>query len=95
MGAYEYQGVRPGSINGKVTDRAGNPIKLALVIAVLGETKIKAFTNGEGYYEILSLEPGAYWVLCIKKGYEPGIRKAEVVAGEETTVNFKLKRKLE
>jgi parallel beta-helix repeat protein len=93
MGAYEYQGVGTGSINGTVTDMAGNPIKFALVIAVLGETKVKAFTGSDGYYEIQDLEPGAYWVLCIKKSYKPGIRKAEVVAGEETTVNFKLREK--
>ena len=93
MGAYEYQKVGIGSINGTVTDMAGNPIKRALVIAVLGETKEKAFTDSEGYYEISDLEPGTYWVLCIKKGYKPGIKKAEVVVGEETTVNFKLRKK--
>ncbi|MBC8228496.1 carboxypeptidase regulatory-like domain-containing protein [bacterium] len=95
MGAYEYQKVGTGSINGTVTDGAGNPIKFALVIAVLGETKIKAFTDSEGNYEITDLEPGIYWVLCIKKGYKVGIRKAEVVAGEETTVNFRLRPKPE
>ena len=94
IGAYEYQ-VGTGSINGTVTDRAGNPIKRALVIAALGETKEKDFTDSEGYYEILALEPGTYWVLCIKKDYKLGIRKAEVVAGEETTVNFRLKEKPE
>jgi len=95
MGTYEYQGPKTGSINGTVTDRAGNPIKWALVIAVLGETKEKDFTDSEGYYEIPDLEPGAYWVLCIKRGYKLGIRKAEVVAGEETTVNFRLREKPE
>jgi hypothetical protein len=95
IGAYENPLAEPlpinGSINGTVTDMAGNPIKWALVIAVLGETKIKAFTNREGNYEILNLEPGAYWVLCIKKGYKVGIRKAEVVAGGVTTVDFRLR----
>jgi hypothetical protein len=95
MGAYEYQVVGMGSINGTVTDMAGKPIKWALVIAILGKTKEKDFTDSEGYYEILNLEPGTYRVLCIKRGYKLGIRKAEVVAGEETTVNFKLIEKLE
>jgi len=93
MGAYEYQGVGTGSINGKVTDMVGNPIKWALVIAVLGEIKVKTFADSEGYYEIPDLESGIYWVLCIKKDYKVGIRKAEVVSGEETTVNFKLRKK--
>ena len=95
MGAYEYQGVSTGSINGTVTDWAGNPIELALVIAVLDETKEKDFTDSGGYYEILALELGTYLVLCIKRGYKLGIRKAEVVAGEETTVNFRLREKPE
>ncbi|MBM3242611.1 hypothetical protein FJZ31_40640 [Candidatus Poribacteria bacterium] len=95
MGTYEYQGVGTGSINGTVTDMASNPIKGVLVIAALGETKEKAFTDDEGYYEISNLEPGTYWVLCIRIGYKLSIRKAEVVAGETTTVHFRLREKLE
>ncbi|MFH1392479.1 MAG: right-handed parallel beta-helix repeat-containing protein [bacterium] len=81
-----------GSIIGIVTDTAGNPIKSAIVIAILGETKQKAFTDSDGWYEILDLEPGIYWVLCIKKDYKAGIKKAEVIAGQKTEVNFKLKK---
>jgi len=92
MGAYEYQAVSTGSITGTVTDTAGNPIKGALVIAILGETKIKASTDSNGYYQILDLEPGVYLALCVKKGYKPGIKKAEVIAGQNTEVNFKLKQ---
>lgn len=92
MGAYEYQGVGTGSIIGIVTDVAGNPIKFALVIAILGETKQKAFTKSDGCYEIPDLEPGIYLALCVKKGYKAGIKNAEVIAGQETIVNFKLKK---
>jgi len=85
-----------GSINGIVIDWAGNPIEWALVIAILGEPKGKDFTDDEGYYEISGLEPGIYWVLCIKRGYKLGIRReVEVIAGEETTVNFRLRPKPE
>ncbi len=52
-------------------------------------------TDADGYYEIPDLEAGIYWVICIRKGYKPGIRKVEVIAGEETTVDFKLKPKPE
>jgi len=94
MGAYEYV-VGTGSINGRVTDMEGNPIKWAFVIAINADTKdkYKAFTDGNGDYEIPDLPPGTYWVICIKKDYKAGIRKAEVVAGEETTVDFRLKPK--
>ena len=94
MGAYEYLSTT-GCINGLVADRAGHPIKWALVIAALDETKEKAFTDDEGYYEISDLEPGTYWVTCIRIGYKVSIRKAEVVAGETTTVHFRLRRKLD
>jgi len=95
MGAYEYQKVVTGSINGRVTDMADNPIKWAFVIAVDADTKdkYKAFTDRNGDYEIPDLPPGTYWVICIKKDYKAGIRKAEVVAGEETTVDFRLRLK--
>jgi hypothetical protein len=85
--------VYTGSINGTVTDMEGNPIKWALVIAVLGETKEKAVTNRDGYYKIPDLEQGIYWVLCIKEGYKLGVRKPEVITGRETTVNFRLRQK--
>ena len=82
-----------GSINGHVTDAEnGNPIKWALLIAINAETKEKTgtVTDGDGYYEMLDLEPGIYWVLCIKRGYKLAIRKAEVKASEPTTVDFPL-----
>jgi hypothetical protein len=80
-----------GSINGTIIDLTGTPLR-ALVIAINSETKEKdkTVTDVDGYYEILNLEPGIYWVLCIKKGYKLGIKKAEVVAGQPTTVDFQL-----
>jgi hypothetical protein len=87
----------PGSINGYVKDiETGTPLR-ALVIAINAETKDKsiAITNANGYYEISDLAPGIYWVLAIKRGYKVGIKRAEVVAGEETTVNFELSPKPE
>jgi len=83
-----------GSITGIVTDATGNPIQGASVIAINSETKSKsqAMTDANGWYQILDLEPGIYWVLCIKKGYKAGIKKAEVIAGKEVVINFKLKK---
>jgi len=91
-------GVVPvGSINGNVMDTVGRPVKLAFVIAVNSDTteKYKAFTNGNGDYEILELPPATYWIICIKKPYKAGLKKAEVVAGGSTTVDFMLIPKLE
>ena len=94
--ALKYTGGGVGAINGHVTDTAGEPLR-ALVIAINADTKEKtrAVTDVDGYYEIPDLELGTYWVICIKRDYKLGIRQAEVVAGEVTTVNFKLRRKQE
>jgi hypothetical protein len=81
------------AINGKVLDAVtGNPIPEAIVIAINSETgeKAKVVTDDGGYYKISNLKPGTYLVLCIKQGYKPGIKKAEVVANDETSVPFKL-----
>ena len=93
MGAYEFQGDILGAINGTVTDKdTGEPIVKAIVIAVNIETKEKSktVTNGNGNYEIADLQPGIYLVICIKKGYNPGIGKVVVEAGKTTTRDFEL-----
>ena len=99
MGADENPLAEPllyGSIFGHVTDLlVGNPIESAFVIAIDTATKDKyiALTDENGDYEISDLISGAYWVYCTKKDYRPGLKKVEVVAGEETMVNFRLRRK--
>jgi hypothetical protein len=93
---YVFENVCPfGSINGHVTNLAGNPIKWAIVIAINIGTKEKTWdvTNADGYYEILELPPGMYLLIVIKSGYKAGIAKVEVKACETTTKDFKLKPK--
>jgi hypothetical protein len=85
-----------GAIEGTVIDAVtANPVPKAIVIAINTTTKekTKAVTDANGYYKISDLAPGGYLVLCIKKGYKLGIKKAEVVAGEVTTAGFRLKPK--
>ena len=81
-----------GSINGTVTDMAGNPIKFAFVIAIK-PIKKWTLTKPDGYYEITDLEPGDYLVLAIKKGYKAGFARVTVEAGQTTTQDFQLKPK--
>jgi len=81
-----------GSINGTVTDMAGNPIKWALVIAIK-PIKKGTLTKPDGSYEIMDLESGEYLVLAIKKGYKAGFARVAVEAGETTTQDFKLRPK--
>ena len=84
-----------GTINGHVTNLAGNPIEFAIVIAINIGTKEKTWdiTDVDGYYEIQELPPGMYLLIAIKKGYKAGIAKVEVEAGGTTTKDFKLRPK--
>jgi len=100
MGAYEHPLAEPplGSINGIVTDITGKPIPQTIVIAINDETKGKypaPVTDANGYYEILNLAPGTYWVLCIKNGYKADVASVEVEPGAVTPCNFVLQPKLE
>jgi hypothetical protein len=84
-------GVVPVSfINGIVTDTEGNPIEDATIIIINEITQDKALTDGDGYYESVDLPVGIYWIICLKKGSKVGLKKAEVIAGETTTVDFQL-----
>jgi len=69
--------VYTGTINGHVTDLAGEPLG-ALVIAINAETKEKAgdITDADGYYEIPDLEQGIYWLICIKRDYKLWYKKS-------------------
>jgi len=88
-----------GYIDGLVTDvDTAEPIERALVLAIQLPSKDKffsPFTDEDGYYDISDLAPGLYLVIAIKKGYNPGVKIAQVVAGEGTWVEFWLTPKLE
>jgi len=82
------------SIEGHIIDdNTGAPLDGALLIAINAATKeiIKARSDVDGYYEMPDVEPGIYWVICIKRGYRLGIKRGvEVIAGEATTADFNL-----
>lgn len=91
IGADEFQSTVIMGINGTITDVDGEPIKWALVIATQKpDVKKRAFTNEDGYYEITDLEPGAYWVIAIKKGYKASFARVTVEAGKTTRKDFQL-----
>jgi hypothetical protein len=89
----------PGYIEGLVTDvDTAEPLERALVIAIQLPSRdqfLAPFTDGEGYYDISDLAAGLYLVLAIKRGYNPGVRLAKVIAGEGTWVEFWLTPKLQ
>jgi len=83
-------GIDPlGSIEGYVTDcQTGAPIEGVLVIATQKPTKVSDFTDENGYYKLVDLEPGVWLLIGIKKGYKPHIARVKVEAGKTTRHDF-------
>ena len=89
------QGVRSahagtlGKINGVVLDNAGNLLPGANVI--IEGTRRGATTDAEGYFVILSVDPGEYSLTASMVGYRK-VTQSNVQIGTDktTTVNFEL-----
>jgi hypothetical protein len=78
-------------IAGIVTDtNTGEPIQDAMIIVINPQTRERRTTDVNGYYEVIPLQPGNYWVICFKRGYKFGIQKATVDPGMVTPVDFPL-----
>jgi len=91
-----------GAISGYVTDKdTGAPIRGALILVDKPKERppdYRVRTDENGYYEVSNLEPGAWVVICRKRGFvwkggsTQAKRKVTVEAGMTTTRNFRLKR---
>jgi len=81
-----------GQISGKVTDPQNSTIANAQVLVKsLGNgNQRSANTNGEGFYTVTNLQPGAYEVSAVANGFGPSIRRAEVTVGSKVTVDMQL-----
>jgi len=85
---------RRGGISGQVVDvKAGSPIAGVLITALGPQGSGFARTNGNGFYQIVGLEPGRYTVSATKPGYQAATypEPVEVNAGELTRgIDFRL-----
>lgn len=80
-----------GAIRGVVTDEEGLPVEGAAVAAQLeGQTVKETTTDESGEYVLGNLDPGTYRVFVQALGHDAAGRDANVVAGEETTLDFTL-----
>lgn len=78
-----------GKINGVVRDREGNV--LPGVNVVIQGTRRGVTTDAEGYYLLLSIEPGVYSLAASMVGYVSTTKTNVLVqTGQTTTVNFAL-----
>jgi hypothetical protein len=76
----------------KTATTVGVETLAASIIAVNNDTgeKTQTVSGADGYYEMMHLEAGIYWVLCIKQRYKIGVKRAEVKSDETTAVDFQL-----
>ncbi len=72
------QGSNSGAIVGNVMDQAGNPVK-GVKIVVKSDTQIggqkTAYTNDEGFFRIIQLEPGEFEIHATAPGLAPYVQK--------------------
>ena len=87
-----------GNIEGYVTDRlTGMALKNAVIVAkkLSADIKVKARSNGNGYYELRCLQPGTWFLVCIKRDYHWSVKVVEVKPVETTTRDFMLRPSVE
>jgi TonB-dependent starch-binding outer membrane protein SusC len=82
------KGPAAGSINGKVTDAAGLPVKGASV-SIEGTT-IGALARDDGMYQIAQVPPGTHTLVARGIGYRPARRTVAIPDNDQVTVNFQL-----
>jgi hypothetical protein len=78
--------LQPGTVTGKVTDGASNPISGASVSYSGGSTT----TNGNGDYTLNNILPGEQIFTAAKSGFASVSKPQIVVGGQSTTLNFTL-----
>jgi protocatechuate 3,4-dioxygenase beta subunit len=80
--------LRPGHLNGRITDeRTGKPI-VGASVSVLGRTIV---TDRTGNYAVTDLPRGKHQVSVTSRGYHNDRETVEVRAGSSTNKDFKLK----
>ncbi|HEU0121047.1 MAG TPA: carboxypeptidase-like regulatory domain-containing protein [Bryobacteraceae bacterium] len=73
------------SLSGRITDSSGASVAGANIAAISVATNVAApaVSNGEGYYQILFLNPGEYVVTVEKQGFQKTVQKNLVLQVSE------------
>lgn len=87
---FALQNATPGTIQGKVTDRQGNPIHPAMVALGYTDTIAIAYTDSAGNYSISNVLSGPSLLTAAARGYQQEPQAVTVIGGQTVNVNFRL-----
>ncbi len=79
----------PGSITGRVTDRASTQ-PLSNVQVFIPATTLRTITNADGRYTLTNVPAGTVEVRAIRLGYSAGTQRVELAAGGTAAADFSL-----
>ena len=79
-----------GTIEGRATTQAGQPIPNATVDVRSTAQTVRTTTDGGGYFHFLSLYPEWYVLTVNRKGYFVYVTRFEVHADQVTSCNARL-----
>lgn len=77
-----------GALVGTIINEEGLPIEGATIGLI--ETGITTTSDSAGEYTLNGIEPGEYSVQAAIVGFEPGVKRITVIAGEISQANFQL-----
>lgn len=81
----------PGALTG-VAVFEGAPVADAVVIVRRGGEEVaRSVTTADGRFGFRELRPGAYMVEAVKRGVGAGVARAEILAGQTTSVRIQLR----
>ncbi len=84
------QTVTTGAINGRVTDKTGNPVAAATVRLTSGQVSRTVVTAADGHFQAGLLNAGSWTVQVTKAGYSATRQTLTVTINTATTANLKL-----
>lgn len=84
------QTVTTGAINGRVTDKTGNPVAAATVRLTSGQVSRTVVTAADGHFQAGLLNAGAWSVQVTKAGFSPSRQTVSVSINTATTANIKM-----
>jgi hypothetical protein len=85
------------AVQGSVVDQDGNAVENALITITIMTPNvplapIPVITTKQGTYTSQGLEPAEYEIKIDMPGYEPEIQRITLIAGQQTRIDFMLKR---